>query len=58
LRAPNQIAAAARLTETLRSIESSIETVADRVSRRYFTLLPIARSLTMDVEPTSRSGVA
>ena len=58
LRAPNQITAAARLTDTLRTIEASIETVADRVSRRYFTLLPIARSLTMDVGPAGRSGAA
>jgi hypothetical protein len=32
--------------------------VADRVSRRYFTLLPIARSLTVDTEPAMRSGAA
>ena len=58
LRAPNQMQAAARLTEPLAAIESSIEAVADRVSRRYFTLLPIARSLTMDTEPATRSGAA
>jgi uncharacterized alpha-E superfamily protein len=58
LRAPNQMQAAARLGETLAGIERSIEAVADRVSRRYFTLLPIARSLTVDAEPSSRSGAA
>jgi uncharacterized circularly permuted ATP-grasp superfamily protein/uncharacterized alpha-E superfamily protein len=58
LRAPNQMQAAARLGETLAGIALSIETVADRVSRRYFTLLPIARSLTVDAEPASRSGAA
>jgi uncharacterized circularly permuted ATP-grasp superfamily protein/uncharacterized alpha-E superfamily protein len=58
LRAPNQMQAAARLTEPLAAIEDLIESVADRVSRRYFTLLPIARSLTVDTEPTNRSGAA
>jgi uncharacterized circularly permuted ATP-grasp superfamily protein/uncharacterized alpha-E superfamily protein len=48
LRAPDQMQAAARLTDRFATIEASIEAVADRVSRRYFTLLPIARSLTMD----------
>ena len=58
LAAPNQMQAAARLPETLSALEMSIEAVADRVSRRYFTLLPIARSLSMDAEPASRSGAA
>jgi uncharacterized alpha-E superfamily protein len=58
LAAPHQMQAAARLTERLSDLESLIESVADRVSRRYFTLLPIARSLTMDAEPATRSGAA
>jgi uncharacterized circularly permuted ATP-grasp superfamily protein/uncharacterized alpha-E superfamily protein len=58
LAAPNQMQAAARLTERLGQLESLIETIADRVSRRYFTLLPIARSLTVDAEPPARSGAA
>jgi uncharacterized circularly permuted ATP-grasp superfamily protein/uncharacterized alpha-E superfamily protein len=58
LRAPNQMQVAARLMDKLVAIEASIEAVADRVSRRYFTLLPIARNLTVDAEPASRSGAA
>jgi uncharacterized circularly permuted ATP-grasp superfamily protein/uncharacterized alpha-E superfamily protein len=58
LAASNQMQAAARLTERLGQLESLIESIADRVSRRYFTLLPIARSLTMDAEPAARSGAA
>jgi uncharacterized circularly permuted ATP-grasp superfamily protein/uncharacterized alpha-E superfamily protein len=58
LTSPNQMQAAARLTDTLSALELSIESIADRVSRRYFTLLPIARSLSMDAEPASRSGAA
>jgi len=58
LHAPNQMQAAARLGDRLAEIEMSIESVADRVSRRYFTLLPIARSLTVDAEPATRSGAA
>jgi hypothetical protein len=54
----NQMAAAARLPERLGTIESLIESVADRVSRRYFTLLPIARSLTIDTEPAKSAGAA
>jgi uncharacterized alpha-E superfamily protein len=56
LAAPNQMQAAARLSDTLSALELSIEAVADRVSRRYFTLLPIARSLSVDPEPASRSA--
>jgi uncharacterized alpha-E superfamily protein len=56
--APNQTQAAARITEKLAGLGSLIESVADRVSRRYFTLLPIARSLSVDAEPASRSGAA
>jgi uncharacterized alpha-E superfamily protein len=56
--APNQMQAAARITEKLAGLGSLIESVADRVSRRYFTLLPIARNLSVDAEPASRSGAA
>jgi uncharacterized alpha-E superfamily protein len=58
LAAPNQMQAAGRLTETLATLELSIEAIADRVSRRYFTLLPIARSLSVESEPVSRPGSA
>jgi uncharacterized alpha-E superfamily protein len=56
--APDQMLAAARLPEKLSTLEQLIGSIADRVSRRYFTLLPIARSLTMESEPANRSGAA
>ena len=50
LRSPDQMAATARLPPRLKALETAISAVADRVSRRYFTLLPVARSLTADSE--------
>jgi uncharacterized alpha-E superfamily protein len=50
LRSPDQTAATARLPPRLRKLEQAIGAVADRVSRRYFTLLPVARSLGVESE--------
>ncbi len=50
LRSPEQMATTARLPPRLRKLERAIAAVADRVSRRYFTLLPVARSLGVDSE--------
>jgi uncharacterized circularly permuted ATP-grasp superfamily protein/uncharacterized alpha-E superfamily protein len=50
LRSPDQMATTARLPPRLRALEAAIGAVADRVSRRYFTLLPIARSLGVEIE--------
>jgi uncharacterized alpha-E superfamily protein len=50
LRSPDQMATAARLPPRLNTLEKAISAVADRVSRRYFTLLPIARSLGVESE--------
>ncbi|HEY4041531.1 MAG TPA: circularly permuted type 2 ATP-grasp protein [Rhodopila sp.] len=50
LRSPDQTATTARLTQRLWVLEKAISAVADRVSRRYFTLLPIARSLGVESE--------
>lgn len=58
LRAPDQVAAAARLPARLRAMEAAIGTVSDRVSRRYFALLPVARSLGVEEEPTRLRGAA
>ena len=58
LRAPDQTIAAANLSERLAALEGDIEMVSERVSRRYFTLLPVARSLTMDVQTEQWSGAA
>jgi uncharacterized alpha-E superfamily protein len=48
LRSPDQTATTARLPPRLKKLEKAISAVANRVSRRYFTLLPIARSLGVD----------
>jgi len=45
LGSPDQMATTARLPPRLKKLEQAIGAVADRVSRRYFTLLPVARSL-------------
>ncbi len=45
LHSPDQMTTTARLPPRLKALEKAIGAVADRVSRRYFTLLPIARSL-------------
>ena len=50
LRSPDQMTTTARLPKRLRKLEQAIGAVADRVSRRYFTLLPIARSLGVESE--------
>ncbi|HEX2941985.1 MAG TPA: circularly permuted type 2 ATP-grasp protein [Rhodopila sp.] len=51
MQASDQTAAAARLPERLRALERAITAIAERVSRRYFTLLPVARSLGVDNAP-------
>jgi uncharacterized alpha-E superfamily protein len=47
---PDQMGATARLPSRLRALEKAISAIADRVSRRYFTLLPVARSLGVESE--------
>ncbi|MEA2741873.1 MAG: hypothetical protein QOG25_244 [Acetobacteraceae bacterium] len=46
----DQMGATARLPSRLRTLEKAISAIADRVSRRYFTLLPVARSLGVESE--------
>ena len=62
LTAPDQTAAAARLGPRLSGLMSLIDSISDRVSRRFFTLLPIARNLSVDSDPADqpneRSGAA
>ncbi len=50
LAARDQMVAAARLPDRLRALEAAIGVLSDRVSRRYFTLLPVARSVGMDAD--------
>jgi len=56
LRSPDQMVTTARLPPRLRKLDQAIAAVGDRVSRRYFTLLPVARSLGVESEP--RRGAA
>jgi uncharacterized circularly permuted ATP-grasp superfamily protein/uncharacterized alpha-E superfamily protein len=51
LRSPDQMTTTAHLPAQLKKLEQAIGAVADRVSRRYFTLLPVARSVGMESEP-------
>ena len=51
LRSSDQTATAALLPGRLRALEGAIVAMAERVSRRYFTLLPVARSLGPESEP-------
>jgi hypothetical protein len=41
----------ALLPPRLKKLDQAIAGVGDRVSRRYFTLLPVARSLGVEAEP-------
>lgn len=50
LRSPDQMGTTARLPPRLRKLDRAIAAIADRVSRRYFTLLPVARSLGVESE--------
>ena len=56
LRSPDQMGAAATLADRFAAISGLIGSVAERVSRRYFTLLPVARSLTLETEPRAALG--
>ncbi len=51
MRSPDQMATTARLPPRLRALARAIAAVAERVSRRYFTLLPVARNLGTDSLP-------
>jgi uncharacterized alpha-E superfamily protein len=51
MRSPDQMAITARLPPRLRALSRAIGAVAERVSRRYFTLLPVARSLGVESLP-------
>ena len=57
LATPNQMIAAAQMTDALSALAALIGSVSERVSRRYFTLLPVARSLTMEADPILASPI-
>lgn len=56
LHSSDQMTVTARLPPRLRTLSQAIGAVAEKVSRRYFTLLPVARSL--GVESPSLRGAA
>jgi uncharacterized alpha-E superfamily protein len=58
LQASDQAAQAALLPPRLNALEAAIGAVAERVSRRYFTLLPVARSVGVEIESSIRKGAA
>lgn len=53
LTARDQNVAAARLPNRLRELEGAIAELSDRVSRRYFAMLPVAQSLGIEEEPVA-----
>jgi uncharacterized circularly permuted ATP-grasp superfamily protein/uncharacterized alpha-E superfamily protein len=56
--APNQAVAAARLPPDLREIEAGIGALSDRLTRRYFALLPAAQTVGMGGEAPALRGAA
>lgn len=58
LQSGDQTGVTARLPPRLRALQDAVTAAAERVSRRYFTLLPIARSLGMENETPARRDVA
>jgi uncharacterized alpha-E superfamily protein len=58
LRASDQAAAATDLPERLRAIKTGLGDLSDRVTRRYFVLLPAAQALGWDAEAAPLVGAA
>lgn len=56
--APDQARAATRLPPRLRDLRDEVAGLSNRVSRRYFALLPTARSVGIDSEAPARLGAA
>jgi uncharacterized circularly permuted ATP-grasp superfamily protein/uncharacterized alpha-E superfamily protein len=56
--APEQASAATRLPPRLRDLRDEVAGLSNRVSRRYFALLPTARSVGIDSEAPARLGAA
>jgi hypothetical protein len=48
LAAPDQAVAAAALPERLKGVKSGLTELSDRITRRYFALLPAAQALGWD----------
>jgi uncharacterized circularly permuted ATP-grasp superfamily protein/uncharacterized alpha-E superfamily protein len=58
LEAPDQAMAAATLPQRLRAIKTGLGDLSDRVTRRYFALLPAAQALGWDGEAAALAGAA
>ncbi len=56
--APDQARAATLLPSQLRDLRDEVAGLSNRVSRRYFALLPTARSVGIDSEAPARLGAA
>ncbi len=56
--AQDQTTAALRLPEALRALSSAVADLSDRLSRRYFALLPTARSVGLDAPEQPMRGAA
>jgi uncharacterized circularly permuted ATP-grasp superfamily protein/uncharacterized alpha-E superfamily protein len=58
LAAPDQAVAAATLPVRLQELAASLAALSDRITRRYFALLPAAQALGWDGEAATLAGVA
>ncbi len=56
--AVDQSAAALLLAGRLRSLRDAVADLCDRVSRRYFALLPTARTVGIETPASSMRGAA
>jgi uncharacterized alpha-E superfamily protein len=56
--APQQAEAALALPKRLAALEGAVAALSDRVSGRYFALLPLAHSLGLESREAARAGVA
>jgi hypothetical protein len=56
--AADQSVAALFLPARLRSLRDAVAELSDRVSRRYFALLPSARTVGIEAVPRSMRGAA
>lgn len=58
--APDQSEAASALPAALRGLDDGLAALSDRITRRYFALLPLARAVGLEVDPAdaAEAGLA
>jgi uncharacterized alpha-E superfamily protein len=56
--APDEAAAAAAAAPELVAIAGSVAELSDRITRRYFALLPLVRTVGLSTEPATLRGAA